>query len=44
MYEVMLLSEARQILRKHGYILEADTRKRIVATDKTINDIVKTGT
>ena len=37
----MLLSEAKQILRKHGYILEADTRERIVATDKTIKQIVK---
>ena len=38
----MLVSEARQILRKHGYSLEAEEpRKRIIATNKTIRQIVK---
>ena len=37
----MLFSEAKKILRNHGYILEADTREHIIATDRTIRDIVK---
>ena len=37
----MLLSDAKQILKNRGYILEADTRERIIATDETIGKIVK---